>query len=151
MILALDLGTRFGWAVYYPGIELVESGFVDTKPKRHESSGMRFLTFERWLDTWNPKPKEIYYEEVRRHQGTAAAHVYGGFQATLQKWCVDNGVEYGSVPVGTIKKFATGSGNAKKNLMVKTAQADGLKSNDDNEADAWWLLKLKLAERGIIL
>ena len=29
----------------------------------------------------------IYFEEVRRHAGTDAAHIYGGLLATLTAWC----------------------------------------------------------------
>jgi len=56
----------------------------------------------------------IYYEEVRKHIGTDAAHIYGGFKATLSTWCEENNTSYEGVPVGTLKKHATGKGNAKK-------------------------------------
>ena len=45
-------------------------------------------------------------EEVRRHAGTDAAHVYGGLMATLTAWAELRGVPYEGVPVGTIKRFA---------------------------------------------
>lgn len=46
---------------------------------------MRFLRFGRWLDrTHAARPVgEVTFEEVRRHLGVDAAHVYGGVLATL--------------------------------------------------------------------
>ena len=44
------------------------------------------------------------------------------------------------MPVGTIKKHATGKGNASKDEMVASARARGHAPTDDNEADALALL-----------
>lgn len=93
-------------------------------------------------------PLEVYFEEVRRHLGTTAAHVYGGFLAALTAWCERNGVPYRGVPVGTIKLFATGKGNAGKEAVMAAVRAWGYQPVDDNEADALALLRWALAERG---
>jgi len=45
------------------------------------------------------------------------------------------------VPVGTIKKHATGRGNANKLMMITAMQALGHNPVDDNEADALALLR----------
>ena len=42
--------------------------------------------------------------------------------------------------VGTIKRFATGKGNADKAKMVAAIEARGFRPADDNEADAIALL-----------
>ena len=78
----------------------------------------------------------LYFEEVRRHAGTTAAHVYGGLMSHLIVWCDENNVPYQSVPVGAIKKHATGKGNANKQMMIDSAIARGHDVIDDNEADA---------------
>lgn len=142
MILALDLGTTTGWAAYADG--QTTSGFISFKNGRYEGGGMRYLKFSRWLTEMGAK--EVYFEEVRRHKGTDAAHVYGGFLAAITAWCEANEVPYSGVPVGTIKKHATGKGNAGKDLMIAVANAGGCVTEDDNEADAWCLLQLKLSE-----
>ena len=82
----------------------------------------------------------VYFEEVRRHASTDAAHVYGGLMATLTAWCEQNNIPYQGVPVGTIKKHATGKGNADKAAMIEAMQALGHPVTDDNEADALALL-----------
>jgi hypothetical protein len=51
------------------------------------------------------------------------------------------------VPVGTLKKFATGNGSADKESMKKAAKRDNLdvRDLDDNAIDAYWLAKWGLA------
>lgn len=140
-ILALDLGTNTGWAFKLKSGH-IESGSVSFATKRHDGGGMRFLKFKKWLDLWFDDCEiEVYYEEVRRHKGTAAAHIYGGFVAQLTAWCEENSIPYSSVSVGTIKKFATGKGNASKEEMIDAAKRKGFNPADDNEADALALLE----------
>lgn len=141
-ILALDLGSRTGWALYSDGTAL--SGFVDFRNSRHEGGGMRYLRFKRWLADVKQSAgglDAVYYEEVRRHVGTDAAHVYGGLLAILTGWCEQHGIPYRGVPVGTIKKHATGKGNADKAAMVEAARKLVEREViDDNEADALCIL-----------
>ena len=64
----------------------IESGTVSLRPSRYDGGGIRYLRFRGWLDsvaTDIAHPAAIYFEEVRRHAGTDAAHLYGGFLATL--------------------------------------------------------------------
>lgn len=72
--------------------------------------------------------------------GTDAAHVFGGLLATLTSWAELNSIPYEGVPVGTIKRFATGRGNADKAAVIAAMQARGFRPADDNEADALALL-----------
>ena len=141
-ILALDLGTTTGWALR-DRTGRITSGSQSFKPQRFEGGGMRFLRFKRWLTELKAHADGIdtlVFEEVRRHVSTDAAHVYGGFLATLTAWCEHHGIPYQGVPVGTIKKHATGKGNAGKQAMVAAMQALGFRPEDDNEADALALL-----------
>jgi len=141
-ILALDLGTTTGWAMLCDGT--ITSGSQSFKPQRFEGGGMRFLKFKRWLAEtrycaeWGIDA--VYFEEVRRHAGVDAAHAYGGFLAHLTAWCEHHQIPYQGVPVGTIKKHATGKGNAGKLLMFAAAKVRGYDPIDDNEADALALL-----------
>jgi Holliday junction resolvasome RuvABC endonuclease subunit len=113
---------------------------------------MRYLRFHRWLidllaNTRRAKlPQQagpidaIYFEEVRAHAGTDAAHIYGGFLATLTSCCEQRGVAYQGVPVGTIKRHVTGKGNADKAAVIAAIRARGFDPADDNEADALAIL-----------
>ena len=141
-VLALDLGTSTGWALRAPAGQVV-SGTQSFKPGRFEGGGMRYLRFRTWLAEVQATAGPIgavYFEEVRRHAGVDAAHAYGGFLATLTAWCEHHGIPYSGVPVGTIKKHATGKGNADKAVMIAAARALGFAPVDDNEADALHLL-----------
>ena len=141
-ILALDLGTRTGWALLDTN-GTITSGTEQFKPQRFEGGGMRFLRFKRWLAellTACDHINAVYFEEVRRHAGVDAAHAYGGFMGHLTAWCEHHGIPYQGVPVGTIKKHATGKGNAGKDEMIASVSQRGHRPGDDNEADALAIL-----------
>ena len=102
-----------------------------------------YKSFKRWLSEIKTLAGDIhavYFEEVRRHAGVDAAHVYGGLLATLTSWCEHHNIPYQGVPVGTIKRHATGQGNAGKDAVIAAMQALGHAVSDDNEADALALL-----------
>ena len=104
---------------------------------------MRYLRFGKWLDQTLDVTggiHAVYFEEVRRHVGVDAAHVYGGLMATLTTWCEHHNIPYQGVPVGTIKKHVTGRGNASKDEVIAAMHALGHVVTDDNEADALALL-----------
>ncbi len=149
-ILALDLGTTTGWALRgHDG--LITTGTVCFRPGRFDGGGMRYLRFTNWLteiDRLSGPVEAIWFEEVRRHAGTDAAHVYGGLMATLTAWAELRGVPYEGVPVGTIKRFATGKGNANKDAMIAAARARGFSPADDNEADAIAILMWAIETKG---
>jgi hypothetical protein len=149
-ILALDLGTTTGWAIRgHDG--LVTSGTASFKPRRYDGGGMRYLRFTNWLtelDRLSGPIATIWFEEVRRHAGTDAAHVYGGLMASLTSWAELRGIPYEGVPVGTIKHHATGKGNANKDAMIAAARARGFSPADDNEADAIAILHWAIETRG---
>ena len=141
-LLCLDLGTATGWALLNE-YGSIASGTAQFKPRRFEGGGMRYLRFTNWLgelDRLSGPIAAIWFEEVRRHAGTDASHIYGGLMATLTAWAELRGVPYEGVPVGTIKRHATGKGNADKAKMVAAIQARGFHPADDNEADAIALL-----------
>lgn len=145
-ILALDLGTKTGYAI--DGGAIV-SGTAEFKNDRYSGGGMRYLKFKRWLDEVHASSPiaEVYFEEVRRHAATDAAHVYGGLLATLSSWCEENKVPYEGIPVGTIKKYATDKGNAGKDQVIAAVRSWGFEPGDDNEADALALLHYILAHK----
>ena len=141
-LMALDLGTTTGWALSPPGGPIA-SGTVSFRPSRYDGGGMRYLRFRNWL---NQLPQggdviqAVFFEEVRRHVGTDAAHVFGGLLATLTAWCEQRGIAYQGVPVGTIKRHITGKGNADKAAVIAAVRARGFNPTDDNEADALAIL-----------
>ena len=154
-ILALDLGTNTGWALLQQPKATagyrVTSGTINLKNDRFQGGGMRYLRFRNWLDEISQCSggiDTVYFEEVRRHLGVDAAHVYGGFLATLTAWCEDHGLPYQGVPVSHIKCQVTGKGNASKQCVIEAVRAIGYKPQDDNEADALALIEWVRAQNG---
>lgn len=149
--LGLDLGTHMGWAVLSDDVR-VDSGTWQLDQNLHEGGGWRFLLFRQHLLKLlsQYKIEAVGYELVRRHgtgNNTQAAHVWGGFKATLQALLDDPAVmiPYCGLDVGTVKKTLTGKGNAGKELMCQEANArwglnlvasDKANETGDNEADA---------------
>jgi len=149
-ILALDLGTTTGWALRNLRGRIL-SGTAEFKPHRFEGGGMRYLRFERWLDETirlAGDVEAVYFEEVRRHVGVDAAHAYGGFLAGLTAWCEEHAIAYQGVPVGTIKRFIAGKGNADKAAVIAAVRERGFAPADDNEADAIAILLWAIETRG---
>ena len=146
-LLALDLGTNTGFCIGH-SVGANISGTANFKPSRYDGGGMRFVKFRKWLNELKAAyPIErVVFEEVRRHAGTDAAHVYGGLLATLTAWCEENEIPYESLGVGTIKREWTGKGNASKEMMIAEAIKRGYAPLDDNEADAIAIWHCKIDE-----
>ncbi len=148
-VLGLDLGSKSGWAVRRHN-GLITTGTCEFKNSRYDGGGMRFVRFRSWLHEicLAEGVSQIFFEEVRRHKGVDAAHVYGGFLAHLTGFCEERGIAYSGLPVGEIKKFATGNGRAAKEAMIASAQQAGINPADDNEADAYFVLALGCQQIG---
>lgn len=147
-VLAIDIGTKMGWALYVDGV-FMNHGMADftpkpgTKKRPDPHPGQRFIRMWDWLSGRHtcPTPDKVVYEQVSRHVGTRAAHVYGGFLGILQAWAAARGIPCEGIAVGTIKKYATGKGTASKAEMIEAAShIVGYIVVDDNEADAICLL-----------
>lgn len=141
-ILAIDPATKCGWA-HSSGI----SGTWDFKILRDESAGMRLIRFRGKLN-------EIYkdvgvdllvFESARDSKGKrqGALVVQSEIQGVIKSWCEDHKVDYRGYSPKEVKKHATGNGNASKEAMVDAAEAKWKRViEDDNEADALWILDL---------
>lgn len=152
-ILALDLGTKCGYAMQATS-ESIVSGTWDLRPSKFDSAGQRFVMFRQALQKKHSiwPLGMVFYEEVRAHMAIDAAHVYGGMVAILQAFCLEHKIEYRGVPVGTIKKHATGKGNAKKPAMVAAAIKlyPSIHIIDDNHADALCILNWVSAQNFLV-
>ena len=136
--LALDLGTRTGFAFCAPDGHII-SGSWNFKPGRFEGGGMRFLRFRNMLDEFagsRAQLGQVAFEEVRRHAGTDAAHIYGGLMGTLTAWCEHNLIPYGGIPIGTWKRSLGLKGNCGKPEVMLRIGDLGYDPKSQDEADA---------------
>ena len=65
----------------------------------------------------------------------------------LTAWCEAKNLPYQGVPVGTIKRHATGKGNSNKEAMIAAVRGKGFAPADDNDADALALLMCVMDEK----
>jgi len=142
-ILALDLGTKTGWA-FGDGkdIKRVYSGVQDFGLKRGESPGMRLLSFDKWIYEMLAKYKPVMVGYEMPHQrGGHSTQLLLGLLSILHVACEKAKIDYSPVHSMTLKKSATGSGKASKEQMISLATVKfKRKIIDDNEADALHIL-----------
>ncbi len=159
-ILALDLGTRTGWALSEGG--RIESGVHVFDVRRGESPGMRYVAFNRWLQVMGSAhvsppvtgrvvaAADLIVFEMPHLRGGAAATVLAGFQTRVEEFCAARGIEHVPVHSATLKKWTTGSGRGDKTAMRHAVHRKGWMSGreiyDDNEVDAIALLHYAIAE-----
>jgi len=148
-ILALDLATKTGWAAYHGGCGgAMNSGIQDFTLKRGESPGMKFLRFRAWLDVMQAllNPIDVIYYEQAHHRGGAATQSAYGFVTDVLAFAAQHNIQTSAIHTGTLKKYATGKGNAKKPEIIAAAWALGWDPKDDNEADAMFIRKFAMGE-----
>lgn len=69
-----------------------------------------------------------------------ALGILGMVHGAVRTALLGQGVPYALVPPMTLKKYATGKGNADKTAMALALyKRAGLELADDNQVDAWWL------------
>lgn len=147
-ILALDLATRTGWCLRENG--RLEHGVENFTPGRHESAGMRWLKFRRWIDYVAGErftPDLVVFEGWVARSGAGAAEITAGFTTRVVEFCTERSIEHTSVPPATLKRWTAGKGNAKKPAMLEAVcRRWSVRIDDDNEGDAYALMQYALAE-----
>lgn len=141
-ILALDLATSCGFAI---GCETLPygSGTWDLSSRPGDSYGVRYLLLRaRLTEARAAYPGlGLVVTETAHHRGGAATRLALGYQATVETWCVENGVEHAGVATSALKKHATGKGNADKAAMLAAARRRWTidPAATDDEIDALWI------------
>lgn len=163
-ILALDLGTKTGYALEadsYPlscgSIRLATPDEIrnQAKTRMDRRGDVRFLRLVIFLRKVcrDFSPDWIVFEDVQFASTSQQAHLWATWRAAVWLMSYESPCAVECCPVGTLKKFATGKGNALKPAMAKYLcknprfrlgdgvidTVTGLKI-DDNAVDALHLL-----------
>ena len=139
MILGLDISTYVGLA------KITGDGIVGkcvNFPNQRGWPRLQSIADEvsRVLDVWKPDNAVIEAYAIYRVSSVVAVVSVG---TVVRKLLYDRRIPWVEVPPTTLKKFATGKGNAQKNDMAAAAKAKlGYNSPSDDIIDAVWLAKL---------
>lgn len=150
-LLALDLGTKTGWALKTEKPK-PKYGTLDLAKNHHfDGCGVQYLQFAKWLHDQLPLDLIVFEQVMAHHPGAVhAQHKYGGLLATVQTFGDQFGVMYTGLGVTTIKKFWLGRGTktkkgaAGKKEMIAECRNRGFNPKTDDEADAIAILHLGL-------
>ena len=83
-------------------------------------------------------PDLVVIEDLPTH--AHGAGITGMVHGAVRTVLLELAVPYALVPPATLKKYATGKGNADKTAMALALyKRTGLELADDNQVDAWWL------------
>lgn len=139
-ILALDPGTSCGWAVSDG-----PSGTWNLTPARGDSPGMRYIRLRARLEEVrqaHPDLGLVAYEQAFQ-VGRKAVEIYDGIITHVQSFCAEHHIEHTTVFASTLKKWATGKGNASKQEMRSAwyRRAGEIWTHQgEDEIDALWIL-----------
>lgn len=161
-ILALDLGTTTGWAYRSrSGGITAGSWLLQTEAARKAAAKTRAdrrldprvpALYHRICHIWadhkcdegiNQPIDFLVFEDVQFSRYTLQTQLWSSFRAAVWLFCYLHRVQTDCIPVTTLKQFATGSGAADKDFMIRTATQlfPTITIVDDNCADALHLLQ----------
>lgn len=148
-ILALDIGTKMGFA-YNQGGNFQCGTWVLATPKEIKIAGQSRMSrrndprIKKLCEILSGLPgfDVVVFEDVMFSSYTLQVQLWSSLRATVNLCAKTKHFE--CVPVSTLKKFATGFGNATKEMMRGALERspDFWRENmpkDDNGVDAVWL------------
>lgn len=149
-LLSLDLSKEStGWAYWRAGRLL--SGVWKAGTETGDPAAL-FNVYERWIaqKAASLPSRTLFVIEQPHLRGRVSFAMVGLFAMTVM---VARRFGHGSMDCHSksVKKHATGSGNADKADMIAAAMDRGWEVRNDDEADALWILdfaKLKIREGG---
>lgn len=142
MILALDIGLNTGYCIGNSN-SVMEYGL-----KKFTNDPSKTNKFYSFLLEKAPECDYIFYEEpVFGHFVAVRSHSH--FEAMLWYYSVMHDKKLVALKPKSIKKFATGSGNASKDKMVEAVKNKGYDVSNDNVADAIMIYYYAMIELSI--
>ena len=138
-VIGLDFGSTTGFGIIENG-ELSRYGALDFSDKKQNRNYKLYSWLMNHIE--NGEIVAVAHERVDFLKGKNWRQIYYGFAAVCEVVAGEAGIRYESVPVGTLKKYATGKGNSHKNKMVSTVNEKhslALLKKQHDVADAIWV------------
>lgn len=105
--------------------------------------GSIFDSIVKFIKTWDDHDVALLIEDFAFGQANQMAALGGLGWHLRYRFARETDYKFGTCPVGTLKKFATGKGQAKKDqMLLGIYKRWGFEAPDDNTADAFALSKL---------
>jgi Holliday junction resolvasome RuvABC endonuclease subunit len=151
-ILGIDPALTCGWALRWPDGRF-ESGIWKLKGDRFEGGGLPLVRLRaklRELLALQPVERVVIERTpgaaVARHAAFWSHAILGSVMAT----CEELSVPYGAINSASVKAFAVGKANAKKDLVTAAAARKwpGHVFQTADESDARWIAEAAAAGRG---
>lgn len=139
--LGIDFGATTGVAELHEDGEWAET-YRWTLAGGPQMEGHRYREFAALVEKLLSGRCRVVFEEPSFHRGGAAGKQNAGYRALLMAACERAVVPYASVPVGTLKKFAsevTSIPAGKGKLREQAIQHGAREPVTHDEADAYWL------------
>jgi Holliday junction resolvasome RuvABC endonuclease subunit len=142
-ILALDPATHCGWA-----ISREVYGVWNLSIRKDESDGMRLIRFKsKLLELIEIEHINLVVFERPAGRNARGVITQSELQGITKTECIRLGIAYRAYSSKEIKVMATGKGGCGKPAMIQAAKDRlGYTGDNDNEADALWLLELAKSE-----
>ena len=142
-VVAFDLGSTMGWAANFKPAGMGHRRFIGSRVER-------LFGIQQWLVGFQWDRADVIIYETPLVRGQGATRILWGIAGLLEAAATRSNLPILDVAVPTIKKFATGSGNAPKAGMIAAAKKYGYAGGNEHEADAVCLLHYAIAnlERG---
>lgn len=141
-VFALDLALRqTGWA-WWRHDRGIYSGVARTK---QETGDERLIAWEAIIAGLYPKNCDMVVIEGPAYGRHHKAHGLGELHGVVKAWLWNRESSIVTIPPTTLKKFATGKGNASKEMMLAEAvRRLDYPGHHHDEADALWLMQAVL-------
>jgi Holliday junction resolvasome RuvABC endonuclease subunit len=119
------------------GVALSDGSLI-TVGGKSDRGDERLLDIACLIGTSVTRADLVVMEDLPTH--AHGAGISGMVQGVVRLMCLRASVPYALVTAATLKKWATGSGNAdKSDMRMALYKRTGLDVRDDNQVDAWWL------------
>lgn len=137
-IIAFDIGANMAvaWNGPLDGFTVEHQKFESIREHRAGATLLWLTRQFRLIKFMEPKIDAVFYERPFA-RGDDATRCLWGLAGLIEATATNAGFPVVDMPPGTIKRWATGKGNATKEEMIGAAQIMGYDGTNEHEADCY--------------